>query len=128
MGRRADLDGAGHAVPGPGTIYVDQTLHFSRPVRVGDTLTVTVTCQRKFDHNHHMLLDCLCTNQDGHKVIAGTAEVLAPTEKIKRRKAELPEFRLAESGSQRYQHLLATSARACPPFRWRWCIRSMRSR
>jgi hypothetical protein len=29
----------------------------------------------------------LCTNQDGQKVIGGTAEVLAPTEKIKRERA-----------------------------------------
>ena len=99
----------GTQFPGPGTIYIDQTLHFSRPVRVGDTLTVKVTCQRKFDHNHHMILDCMCTNQDGHKVIAGTAEVLAPTEKVKRHKADLPEFRLAESRDQRYQHLMDVS-------------------
>ncbi|OGA13343.1 MAG: enoyl-CoA hydratase [Betaproteobacteria bacterium RIFCSPLOWO2_12_FULL_63_13] len=96
----------GTQFPGPGTIYIDQTLHFSRPVRVGDRLTVKVTCKRKFEHNHHMVLDCMCTNQDGHKVIAGTAEILAPTEKIKRQKADLPEFRLAESRQQRYQHLI----------------------
>jgi phosphate acetyltransferase len=99
----------GTQFPGPGTIYIDQTLHFSRPVRVGDTLSVKVTCKSKFDHNHHMILDCICTNQDGHKVIAGTAEVLAPTEKIKRHKADLPEFRLAESRHQRYHHLLDLS-------------------
>ena len=99
----------GTQFPGPGTIYIDQTLHFSRPVRVGDTLSVKVTCKSKFDHNHHMVLDCVCTNQDGHKVIAGTAEVLAPTEKIKRHKADLPEFRLAESRHQRYHHLLDVS-------------------
>jgi hypothetical protein len=29
----------------------------------------------------------LCTNQDGQKVIGGTAEVLAPPEKIKRERA-----------------------------------------
>ncbi len=96
----------GTQFPGPGTIYIDQTLHFSRPVRLGDTLTVKVTCQRKFEHNHHMVLDCICTNQDGHRVIGGTAEVLAPTEKIKRHRAELPEFRLAESRQYRYQHVL----------------------
>ncbi len=99
----------GTQFPGPGTIYIDQTLHFSRPVRVGDTLSVKLTCKSKFDHNHHMILDCICTNQDGHKVIAGTAEVLAPTEKVKRHKADLPEFRLAESRQQRYQHLLDMS-------------------
>src|SRR5271169_4719545 len=33
----------GTQLPGPGTIYIDQTLHFSRPVTLGDMLTVTVT-------------------------------------------------------------------------------------
>ena len=74
----------GTQFPGPGTIYIDQTLHFSRPVGLGDTITVTLTATRKFDHNHHILFDCVCTNQDGQTVIRGTAEVLAPTEKIKR--------------------------------------------
>src|ERR1700690_726757 len=38
----------GTELPGPGTIYVDQSLHFLRPVRLGDTITVTVkgsSCQ-----------------------------------------------------------------------------------
>ena len=33
----------GTVFPGPGTIYLHQALHFCRPVRVGDTLSVTVT-------------------------------------------------------------------------------------
>src|ERR1035437_6842012 len=74
----------GTQFPGPGTIYIDQSLHFSRPVTIGDTITVTLTCLKKFDHNHHILFDCQCVNQDGLKVIRGTAEVKAPTEKVKR--------------------------------------------
>ena len=31
----------GTQLPGPGTIYVDQSLHFHRPVGLGDTITVT---------------------------------------------------------------------------------------
>ncbi len=96
----------GTQFPGPGTIYVDQTLHFSQLLRVGDTLTVTVRCERKFDHNHHMILDCVCTNQVGQKVIHGTAEVQAPTEKIKRPKADLPDFKLSETRKARFEHLL----------------------
>ena len=96
----------GTRFPGPGTVYVDQTLHFALPVRVGDTLTATVTCQQKFPRNKHMLLDCLCTNQDGQKVISGTAEVLAPTEKIRRLKANLPDFKLSETRKARFEHLL----------------------
>lgn len=63
----------GTQFPGPGTVYVDQNLHFDRVVRIGDTLTATVTCTRKFDHNDHILFDCRCTNQDGELVISGTA-------------------------------------------------------
>jgi phosphate acetyltransferase len=96
----------GTQFPGPGTIYIDQTLHFSRPVGLGDTITVRLTATRKFDHNHHIVFDCLCTNQDGQKVIAGTAEVLAPTEKIKRARIEMPEVTLLDREA-RYQHLLA---------------------
>jgi phosphate acetyltransferase len=95
----------GTQFPGPGTIYIDQTLHFSRPVGIGDTITIAITATRKFDHNHHILFDCVCTNQDGQTVIRGTAEVLAPTEKIKRPRVELPEVTILDREA-RYQHLL----------------------
>jgi phosphate acetyltransferase len=36
-------------VPGPGTIYLEQDLHFVKPVRIGDTLTTTVTVAAKDD-------------------------------------------------------------------------------
>jgi phosphate acetyltransferase len=96
----------GTQFPGPGTHYIDQSLHFEHSVRVGDTLTVTVTCKRKFDHNHHIIFDCDCKNQDGERVIHGTAEVIAPTEKIKRAKIALPEIKLSATKSSRYEHLL----------------------
>jgi phosphate acetyltransferase len=96
----------GTEFPGPGTIYVGQTLRFSRPVKLGDTITIKLTCKQKFDHNKHMLFDCLCTNQDGLKVIAGEAEVLAPTEKIKRERVELPEVTISDRWG-RYHRLVA---------------------
>ncbi|MBI5783949.1 MAG: bifunctional enoyl-CoA hydratase/phosphate acetyltransferase [Rhodocyclales bacterium] len=96
----------GTQFPGPGTVYVGQTLNFARQVRIGDTVTVNITCRRKFDHNHHIVFDCLCTNQDGQTVIEGAAEVLAPTEKVRRPKADLPEFRLSSTRKARYEHLL----------------------
>lgn len=104
----------GTQFPGPGTVYVGQTLQFERPVRVGDTLTVTITCKRKFDHNHHILFDCLATNQDGQKVIEGAAEVLAPTEKVRRPKIAMPELRLAETRTARYDHLLEITKGLAP--------------
>jgi len=94
----------GTEFPGPGTIYISQTLKFSRPVKVGDTITVTLTCTQKFDHNKHMIFDCVCTNQDNLKVIRGEAEVLAPTEKIKRPRMEMPEITISDREA-RYRRL-----------------------
>ncbi len=74
----------GTQFPGPGTILIDEALHFARPVTIGDTITITVTAKQKFDHNKHVILDCVCTNQENLQVVRGTAEVLAPTEKISR--------------------------------------------
>ena len=103
----------GTQFPGPGTIYIDQTLHFSRPVALGDTITVTLTCLKKFDHNHHIVFDCLCANQEGLKVIGGTAEVLAPTEKIKRARMTMPGFTISDRQA-RYDHLLAMTRGLAP--------------
>jgi phosphate acetyltransferase len=94
----------GTEFPGPGTIYISQTLRFSRPVKVGDTITIQLTCTQKFDHNKHMVFDCVCTNQDNLKVIKGEAEVLAPTEKIKRARVALPEVTLSDRDA-RYRRL-----------------------
>jgi acyl dehydratase len=84
----------GNELPGPGTIYIGQSFRFSRPVKVGDTLTVSVTCTRKVDENKHVFFDCLCANQEGRKVIAGEAEVLAPTQKVRRPRPALPKVTL----------------------------------
>ena len=95
----------GTLYPGPGTVYIDQTLHFSRPVTIGDTLTVSVKVKEKFERTRHVILDCECVNQDGRTVIRGTAEVLAPSEKVKRVRAQLPEVRLHDTAA-RYRHLI----------------------
>jgi len=94
----------GTEFPGPGTIYISQTLKFSRPVKVGDTITITLTCKQKFDHNKHMIFDCKCTNQDGLKVITGEAEVLAPSEKIRRARMAMPEITISDREA-RYRRL-----------------------
>jgi len=85
----------GTRLPGPGTVYAGQTLKFHAPVRVGDTLTVTVTVVSRDAAKHHVVLDCACTNQDGKTVISGQATVLAPTERIERPRGTLPQVRIA---------------------------------
>jgi len=103
----------GTEYPGPGTVYVGQTLRFHRPVTIGDTITVTITVSQKFDHNHHVLFDCVATNQDDMKVITGTAEVLAPIDKVKRQRITLPEVTISDK-ALRYQHLLSAAGGLSP--------------
>ena len=86
----------GTEMPGPGTIYLGQTLRFRAPVGLGDVLKVTVRVREKDDEKKRVTFDCFCTNQDGRHVIEGVAEVLAPTEKIRRARTIMPRVRLAE--------------------------------
>lgn len=88
----------GTRLPGPGTVYLGQTLKFLRPVRVGDTLTITVTVAVRDEAKKRLTLACACTNQAGEAVIEGEASVLAPTEKIERAAATLPEVRINAAG------------------------------
>nr|WP_294503098.1 bifunctional enoyl-CoA hydratase/phosphate acetyltransferase [uncultured Rhodopila sp.] len=81
----------GNVLPGPGTIYLGQDLRFRRPVKPGDCLTAKVTVRTKDPVKKRVILDCLCTNQAGEDVITGSAEVVAPAEKIRRVRMDLPE-------------------------------------
>ncbi|MDE2594021.1 MAG: bifunctional enoyl-CoA hydratase/phosphate acetyltransferase [Burkholderiales bacterium] len=84
----------GTKLPGPGTIYLSQQLKFQRPVCLGDVITVTVTVAAKNADKNLVTLDCVCTNQAGKTVIVGTAEVMAPTVKVRRESAPLPDLQL----------------------------------
>ncbi len=101
----------GTKLPGPGTIYLDQSLHFHGPVKLGDRLKVTVRVTRKDSGRHRITLDCEGHNQNGDRVISGVAEVLAPTEKIRRPRWLLPEVYLAE---RVHLHRLMEAARSRP--------------
>lgn len=105
----------GTLLPGPGTIYLGQSLRFLRPVSVGDTVTVMVKVMELNHENHRVTLDCQVTNQKNERVIAGTAEVIAPTEKISRPRVALPEVHLLERG--RCHRELIAMARHFPPIR-----------
>jgi phosphate acetyltransferase len=67
----------GTQFPGPGTVLIKSATHFARSVAIGDTITVTVVVQKKFAHNHHIILDCSCVNQNNLLVLSGSVEVLA---------------------------------------------------
>src|SRR3546814_1638088 len=54
----------GTELPGPGTIYLDQSLRFRGPVGLGDTVTVTVTVTEKQDKGHRVTLDCQVRSEE----------------------------------------------------------------
>jgi len=85
----------GTRLPGPGAIYLGQTLKFLAPVRVGDTLKVTITVTSRDETKHRLAIDCNCTNQEGKTVISGEANVIAPTERIERPRGTLPQVRIS---------------------------------
>jgi phosphate acetyltransferase len=96
----------GTKFPGAGTIYLEQVLHFTKPVRVGDTLTVTVTVTRKEDDKKAVELDCQVVNQKGVRVLQGMARVLAPTQKVRLPKINAPQIQLFDPEA-RFNDLLA---------------------
>jgi len=104
----------GTELPGPGTIYVDQTLHFKKPVGIGDTIKVRVTVREKHAGNR-VTLDCACLNQDGEVVVEGQALVLAPILKVRRPRVVLPEIHMHELGA-RYRQLI-DATRSLDPLR-----------
>ena len=103
----------GTVFPGPGTIYLEQALHFSRPVRVGDTVTVTVTVTSKNDETKRVDLDCQVVNQRHEKVLSGMARVLAPTQRVRRLKVNAPHIQLFDADA-RLRALLALGAGLAP--------------
>ena len=84
----------GTQFPGPGTIYLHQDLDFTKPVRIGDTLRVTVTVTAKDDLKKRVELQCEVCNQHDEVVLRGLARVMAPTQKVKRPKISAPQIQL----------------------------------
>lgn len=66
----------GTCLPGKGAIYMSQTLKFSRPVHIGDTVTATAEVIEKIDAKRQIVFKTIVKNQEGEKVIDGEAKVM----------------------------------------------------
>ena len=88
----------GTQLPGPGTIYLGQTFRFLKPVALGDVIKAKVTVTAKNEEKHIITLDCVCLNQNDQKVITGVAEVIAPQEKVRRKRIHLKEIAFSQDG------------------------------
>jgi phosphate acetyltransferase len=87
----------GTRLPGPGTVYLNQSLNFINPVKIDDVITITLTVTEKKE-NLRVLLNCECINQIGEAICNGVAEVIAPKEKIIVEKHILPKLEIIENG------------------------------
>ena len=63
-------------LPGPGSVYLSQTLRFVAPVFPGDTVTARVEVTKVREDKPIVTLDTVCTNGRGERLIEGEAVVL----------------------------------------------------
>ncbi len=63
-------------LPGPGSIYLSQSLRFTKPVRIGDTVTTRVEVVEVIVPKRRLRLATVCRNQNGETVVEGEAVVM----------------------------------------------------
>ena len=68
----------GTKLPGPGSIYLNQSITFRAPVFINDTITATVKVSGIREDKPILTLETVCTNQDGAVVLEGEAVLLLP--------------------------------------------------
>ena len=66
----------GTELPGPGAIYLSQSLKFVKPVRAGDTITARAEVIEVIRERNRIRLQTVCVNQHGEEVLSGEAWVM----------------------------------------------------
>jgi len=81
-------------LPGPGSVYRSQSLSFKHPVKIGDTVTITLVVSEIKERVKLVTIECEAHNQDGKLIAKGVAEVIAPAEKLKIKAGEVPAIKI----------------------------------
>jgi 3-hydroxybutyryl-CoA dehydratase len=68
----------GMEMPGPGVIYISQTLNFRAPVFIGDTVTAKVKVVELFPAKRRVRFETVCL-VNGKPVLEGEAMLLVPS-------------------------------------------------
>nr|WP_272887018.1 MaoC family dehydratase [Phenylobacterium aquaticum] len=71
----------GTQLPGPGAIYLSQSLKFRRPVRIGATVVTTVTIEALDERRGHATFATVC-QVDGKSVVEGEALIMVPRKTV----------------------------------------------
>jgi 3-hydroxybutyryl-CoA dehydratase len=71
----------GMRLPGPGAVYLSQTLNFRAPVRIGDVVVVAVEVVELVAEGRRCRLACECL-VDGKVVLDGEALVMVPARRV----------------------------------------------
>ncbi|MEZ5843935.1 MAG: MaoC family dehydratase [Hyphomicrobiaceae bacterium] len=69
----------GMKLPGPGAIYVSQTLNFRRPVFIGDRIVTVCRLVELWPTKRRARFDCVCANGDEKSVLEGEAILMVPS-------------------------------------------------
>jgi acyl dehydratase len=88
----------GSELPGPGCVYLSQSLKFLRPVKLGDTITARVEVVETVRDRNRVRLRTECANRAGEVVLVGEAWVMPPAAAVQRSRggeAALPLTRAA---------------------------------
>ena len=67
----------GMKLPGPGAIYISQTLNFKAPVKIGDTVVTTVKVAELIPEKKRARFECVCSVND-KPVVQGEAVMMVP--------------------------------------------------
>lgn len=65
----------GNYFPGEGSILINQTFFYKKPVYIGDEIEISITVQEIFIEKEVVELECVCKNKDGGVVLNGVTKV-----------------------------------------------------
>jgi 3-hydroxybutyryl-CoA dehydratase len=71
----------GMKLPGPGAIYISQTLNFKAPVKIGDTVVTTVKVAELIPEKRRARFECVCS-VNGKPVVQGEAVLMVPARPV----------------------------------------------
>jgi phosphate acetyltransferase len=108
----------GTRLPGLGSITKHLDVNFVEPLPIETPLRISVRVREKRDADQTVLLDCVVVDSEGHEKIRGIAEVIAPTEKMRHERRDMPKVLL--SREDRFSELL-NQCESFPPMAMAVC-------